>query len=147
MKNVFLLLALLAGALIPVQTTYNALLGRSLGNAVQATTASFLVATLVMLLGVVATRTALPTGAQLGAVPPLAWAGGAIGAAYIMAVVWAAPRVGIASVTILVVVGQVLSAMLIEHFGWFGAAHHPISLWRVAGVALLLAGILAIRKA
>lgn len=146
MKNLFLLVALLAGALIPVQTIFNGLLGRSLGNTVQATTASFLVATLAMLLGAAATQTALPTGAQLGAVSPLAWLGGAIGAVYITGVVFVAPRIGIATVTVLVVVGQVLSAMLIEHFGWLGAPQQPLSLHRLAGVALLVLGVLAIRK-
>lgn len=141
-----LLLALLAGSLIPFQTALNSRLGAALGNGVQATAASFVVATLAMLLLLAATQTAVPTMAQAGAVPPLAWLGGVLGAVYVTGVVFLAPRLGVGSVTILLIAGQVLSAMLIEHFGWLGAPQHPITALRLAGVGLLVVGILAIRR-
>ncbi|HEX8658679.1 MAG TPA: DMT family transporter [Hymenobacter sp.] len=146
MKLLPLLLALLAGCLIPFQTAFNARLGTALGNGVQATTVSFVIATLAMLLLLAATQTAVPTAAQAGAVPPLAWFGGVIGALYVTAVVWLAPRLGVASVTVLLIAGQVLAAMLIEHFGWLGAPHHPLSALRLGGVVLLAVGIWAMRQ-
>ena len=146
MKPFPFVLALLAGCLIPFQTTLNARLGTSLGNGIQATAVSFVVATLAMLLLMAATQTALPTAAQVGAVPPLAWLGGVIGALYVTAVVLLAPRIGVASVTVLLLAGQVLSAMLIEHFGWLGAPQHPVTALRLGGVVLLVVGILAIRR-
>lgn len=56
------------------------------------------------------------------------------------------PRLGAAASLCLVVLGQLLAALLVDHFGWLGFPQHSISLVRVAGVALLLAGVVLITR-
>jgi bacterial/archaeal transporter family-2 protein len=56
------------------------------------------------------------------------------------------PRLGSATMVTLIIVGQLLAGMLIDHFGWLGAAIHPVSLPRLLGVALLLLGAYLISR-
>jgi bacterial/archaeal transporter family-2 protein len=50
------------------------------------------------------------------------------------------PRLGSAMMIALVVTGQLLAGMVIDHFGWLGVAVHPITPLRVLGLAALLVG-------
>ena len=50
------------------------------------------------------------------------------------------PRVGAAGTTTLIVAGQFVVAMLIDQFGWFGVPQSSLSLTRIAGAVLLVAG-------
>jgi bacterial/archaeal transporter family-2 protein len=142
----YLLLALLGGALIPVQTSMNAALSRALGGPFYASLAVFGIAALAMTVVIGVLRAPVPMGAQLAAAPWWGWLGGVIGAIYIFLLVFLAPRIGIATATGFVVGGQILAAVLIDHFGLFGFARHALNLPRLGGVALLLAGLWLIKK-
>lgn len=56
------------------------------------------------------------------------------------------PRLGGTGMVTLVIVGQLLMGMLVDHFGWLNVPVHPISLARVAGMALLLGGAYLISR-
>ncbi len=49
-------------------------------------------------------------------------------------------RLGAATALALIIIGQLTVGLVIDHFGLFDMAVHPVDIWRVAGVALLLAG-------
>ena len=78
-------------------------------------------------------------GAFLDA-PWYLYTGGLIGVLITYAVVISIPKLGAAVATTAIIVGQVLSAVLIDHFGLFGLNHVPFNWWKVLGVALLAAG-------
>lgn len=58
----------------------------------------------------------------------------------------AAPRIGMAVAVTLVVGGQVIMALAIDHFGWAGMLQKSITLSKLGGVALVIAGIWLIKK-
>lgn len=140
-----LAVALLAGAVVPFQAGSNAALGRALGHPLWATVASLLVSLLVVLPVLIGMRAGAP---DLGAAirgPWWLWIGGIAGVAYITAALVLTPRLGAANFIVCVVAGQVVASLFIDHFGLMGLAAKPANLTRVAGVALIVAGMLVVQ--
>ena len=71
---------------------------------------------------------------------PLYYAGGVLVAFYILAVTFSAPRIGVGNAIFFVLVGQIVAATLIDHFGLFGARISPLTVQRGIGIALMAAG-------
>ena len=92
------------------------------------------------ILSVVA-RTSVPSPSSAIAAPWSAWLGGVLGAAYAVAVVMLARPLGAATLTALVVTGQLVCSVVLDHFGLLGFELHAASVGRVIGCALLVVGI------
>jgi bacterial/archaeal transporter family-2 protein len=84
--------------------------------------------------------------ARLTAAPLSAWLGGIFGAVYAMVTVILARHVGAATLIALVVTGQLLCSVLLDHFGVLGFDTRPATLWRVAGCGLMVSGFFLIWK-
>ena len=78
--------------------------------------------------------------------PWYAWTGGLYGAVFVVAAAWGVPRLGVATTITLMVAGQLLIGLALDHFGAFGAPTHPINLGRLAGVALVIGGVVLVRR-
>ena len=139
------ILIFLAGAMTAAQPPTNAVLARASGSVIFAAFLSFAVGTLALIAVALATQPRLSIGA-LREVPWWAWLGGFYGAFFVAAGAFAAPRIGVASLITIAVAGQLLAALLIDHFGGFGMTATPISLGRVMGVLLVVAGVLLVRR-
>ncbi|VVD67331.1 DMT family transporter [Pandoraea fibrosis] len=140
-----LAIAMLAGAVVPFQAGSNAALGRALGHPLWATVASLLVSLIVVLPVLLAMRAGAPDiGAAIRG-PWWQWIGGIAGVAYITAALILTPRLGAANFIVCVVAGQVVASLVIDHFGLMGLAARPANLARVAGVALIVAGMLVVQ--
>lgn len=137
-----ILLAVFGGMAIALQALVNARLQQSAGNSVLAATISFGV-------GFVALALALSTqsvrGHSLAAAPWWAWLGGLLGAFYIVMSIVLLPRIGAAALISAAVFGQMIFALIADHYGLLGTQVRSASLPRVMGAALLLAGVLLIR--
>jgi transporter family-2 protein len=72
--------------------------------------------------------------------------GGLIGALYVITTVVASPRIGIATFMTLIIGGQLLMSLILDNYGWLGAAVKAINVSRVAGMALVVIGILLIKR-
>lgn len=140
-----IVLSLLAGVLLPVQAGVNAQLARYVGNPVLAALCSFLVGSLTLLLFTLFLGVRLPTSAQVAQSPPWVWLGGALGAFYVGSLVILAPRLGAATLMSLVISGQMLASLVLDHYGVLGFAAHPLTLWRMLGAIFVVAGMLLIR--
>src|ERR1700683_4498446 len=131
-------LALLCGVVLTSEIGSNALLGKLLGN-------SYIPAAVNMLIGVVTTgilllivHKPLPVAQTAAAVPWWIWiAGGALGTVYLTGNILLAPKLGAGALVGLVVTGQLLFAVLCDHFGWLGFAQHSVSALRGLGCLLL----------
>jgi bacterial/archaeal transporter family-2 protein len=145
MQYVYMLFAVIAGAMIPVQTEFNTQLGKSFGSAWSASAAVLFVAAIAMTLLAVTARAPLPSVAQATNAPLTAWFGGILGGLYVLALILLAPKLGAANLVVFVVVGQLIAALTIDHFGLIGFAVHQINVPRIAGVALLTGGAALIR--
>lgn len=144
--SLFAMLAvILGGAAASLQAPTNARLTTAVGSPVNAALISFAVGTVA--LGVVAlAMQARPDVAATRALPWYIWIGGLYGAAFVVAATWGVPRLGVATTIILMVAGQLLHSLVLDHIGFLGMPKQPISLGRVAGVGLVIAGVLMVRK-
>jgi transporter family-2 protein len=140
----YFILAFVAGLALTIQVGINSTLRRGLGNPTTATLVSFLVGTVGLALFLLLTRATLPTKAAIASVPTWAWFGGLVGAFYVATTVIVGPRLGSATLLALVVLGQLLAALVIDHYGWIGFPEHPISTLRIVGAILLFGGVLLI---
>jgi transporter family-2 protein len=145
----WMLLTLVAGAVLPVQGAINGLLRHDLGAPFVVGTISFVVATLSML-AVLLVTLLLMDGArpQLGglkAMPWWGWIGAVCGATYVTTVFTAIPAIGTAATVGLTVAGQQIVSLFVDRHGWFRLPQREISALRFAGVAVLLIGVAVIK--
>ena len=140
-----LLLAVIAGAVVPFQSAINANLGRGLGHPLWATLASLLVSIVVLLPVIVAMRLPLPTLAFITKAPLWMWAGGAFGVCFISLALMLLPKLGASGFIALALAGQVVASLALDHFGLFGLVERQMTLPRVLGAVLLIAGVVLIQ--
>jgi transporter family-2 protein len=141
----YLLLAVAAGAMLPVQAGVNAQLARFVGGPVAASFVSFLVGTIALLLLAFVVVRPLPSGSRLAGAPWWVWVGGLLGAFYVVGVIVSAPRLGAVALIAAVVAGQSVCSVLVDQFGWVGFREHAATPGRLAGLALLFAGVALVR--
>lgn len=139
----YVVFALVAGSMLPLQAGVNAILSRWVGGVIPAALVSFAVGTLALL--VVALVFARPAVERVGEAPAWVWIGGLLGAFYVAGAIVTAPRLGAVLFLAVLLAGQSLSSLVVDHFGWVGFEEHPISLGRIVGVLLLAAGVALVR--
>ncbi|HET9041302.1 MAG TPA: DMT family transporter [Gemmatimonadales bacterium] len=142
----FLLVAVLAGAMLPVQTGVNVQLRGLLGQPLAAALVSFVVGTLGLAAVVAALRVPVPVGTVWERSDWWHWSGGLLGAAYIAVTVVLAPRLGAATLIAALVAGQMAASLIVDHYGWVGFAEHAVSPMRLAGAALIVVGVVLVRR-
>ncbi len=146
MRALAYILGIVAGLGLSVQVGMNTQLRKTLHGPNAAALVSFLVGTVALLALLLVLRTPLPTRDTLAAVPVWAWFGGLFGAFCVASSTVVAAEIGATSLLALVLLGQLATALVIDHFGWLGLPMHPITWVRVAGVVLLGAGVWLITR-
>jgi len=142
----YLLLALVAGAMMPTQAAINNKLAGYVASPISAAFISFLVGTAGLFVYLLATGTSLNSLVNIKDAPPVAWIGGLLGAFFVASTVILAPRIGVAMTFSLIVAGQMLITLVLDHFGFLGLPVKEISLPRVGGILLIVAGVAIIRR-
>ncbi|MDO9330928.1 MAG: DMT family transporter [Pseudomonas sp.] len=140
-----LALAVVAGAVVPFQSAINANLTRGLGHPLWATLVSLLVSIVVLLPLMLAMRLPLPSLAFISKAPLWMWAGGAFGVCFISLALMLLPKLGASGFIALALAGQVVASLVLDHFGWFGLVERQMTLPRVLGAVLLIAGVAMIQ--
>ena len=77
--------------------------------------------------------------------PWISWSGGLFGAFFVGIAIVMVPRLGAATTLALIVVGQMICSLAMDHFGLFGVPQHPVSLMKAAGAVFLILGVALIR--
>jgi len=138
-------LAILAGAMISFQAPINAMAGQRLGHVLGGAALSFLVGTLALLIMVaIAARNDIDFDAASSLAPYL-YLGGILGAIYVALSIWLTPKLGVGAVIALGIAGQVVASLALDHFGLLNLAVREISLGRLSGAVLVVAGALMVR--
>ena len=140
------LVALLIGFALPVQSGVNAQLRIGVGHPLLAAFISFAVGTIALLGLNVALRVPLPAGEAVSKLPWWHWIGGLLGAAYIYLAVLLAPRLGAATLVAAIVSGQMVASLLLDHFGWVGYPQQSLTPLRAVGALLVIGGVLLIQR-
>lgn len=145
----YFLLALISGAVSTIQAGVNTRLLSYLGNPILTSLINFSV-------GALSLSVVYGAGVYLGwqTVPPLAvfaqtkpwmWTAGLLGAFFVFATVLCSPKIGFANVFSLIVAGQIILAVIFDHFGLLGAPLHLLTPLRAAGIMLLIISIYLIQ--
>jgi transporter family-2 protein len=131
--------ALAIGAVLAAQAPLNSTLGRHVGG-LPATTIAL--GTSFLALAVLTLVAGQAGGFGDVGKPPLyvLIGGGIVGALYVGSIVWTVRALGVTGLSVATLAGQFAAAMVIDHFGWLGVDRSPITIAKLAGVALVAAG-------
>lgn len=138
-------MALLAGAILPFQAAANANLGRALGHPFWGATTSLTISLAVTVPMLILAKAPMPNIENAWHGPWWLWIGGVLGAVYVASATALTPRLGATGFLVAVVTGQMVTAVLFDHFGLMGLEPKPINLVRVLGVLLILGGVFLIQ--
>jgi transporter family-2 protein len=144
-NNLYLLVALITGAGIAVQALANYRLSTALGTPVWGAVGQFVVGLLLLLAIAIAMRQPAPDTDGLSRMPWWGWTGGVSGALFIVVSIVLTPRLGTALTLASITVGQLVAALVLDHYGWLGATVVRLSMPRLLGAACLLLGIVLMR--
>ena len=146
-KELFVALAFLAGVAITFQSGINAELNTLTRNPVVSTLISFLAGTLLLVLIISVTT---PGGFKQMPVPNASnwwkFIGGFLGALYVCTVIVTFPKLGAATTLSLIIAGQLVSAVVFDHYGFLGFAVKTINIYRVIGILMIIGGVLLVRR-
>lgn len=140
MKLPLYLLTIFLGVVLAVHLSMNGKVGSVLNNARVGNALFWCIGAL----GAVAIGL---TGWQSGAlapikqVHPLLLTAGVLGASLVFAIAWLIPQVGAGPVMITLLAGQVIGGLVMSHFGWLGSPVQPVTLTKIAGVAVMIGGV------
>lgn len=147
MRYLLMFFTFIIGVLIPVQAILNARLGRQTGGALMGSLMSFFTGFICLLILNLITNTNAVIGIKPMATGPwYIWLGGLIGAIFVGYITWVNQQHGVALTFALVISGQIFISLLIDQFGLFGSTVIPISTEKIIGAALIIAGIIFIKK-
>ncbi len=141
----FIAAALTVGALIPFQLVFNAQLGTFTKSPYTAALIIFLVGAAVLGFITLFVRQPMPVLIEFIKAPPTMWLGGVIAVLYILAVVIITPKLGVGTTAVMIIAGQILMALLLDHFGAFGNPINAINWYRVVGAVFVISGVYLIR--
>ncbi len=141
----FFVVALMVGAGYPIQAGVNATISQYQGHPLLAAFTNTTVASLVLLVLIVAMRIPFPAMGQLVAAPFWAWGGGFLGAFFVFSSLVLAPKMGAAAYVSTTIVGTMTAALIIDHFGFLAYKPQAITLQRFVGAVMVIGGMFLIQ--
>jgi transporter family-2 protein len=144
-KLQWIIMALVSGAFLPIQAGLNSKLGKAVANPIYASLFSFIVGAIGLSLYILLSRQSFSL-AGIKSAPASIWLGGLLGAFYVTVIILAFPHLGPGLTFGLVIAGQMLTSILLEHFNVLVAQQQNISLMKIVGVMLVIVGVVIIRK-
>jgi len=137
----FLPVAVVVGALLPVQFALNSALTTFTRSPAATAAVSYGVGLLALTLGLtVFHRGRVPLGRLAGA-PGWSFLGGVVGSAYVIGSVVLTRLLGAGLAVSLVIAAQVVAGLALDHFGWFGTVRRPMNKARTLALLLLLTAL------
>ena len=135
----FATIMLLAGIGIPVMAAMTSSLGKHLNSPVAASAFAFFMAFCIALLALMITDKSFVK--QIPSAPKYLFVAGAFIAFYVLSISFVAPHFGIGNAIFFVLLGQLLSAAIIDHYGLFGAQINHLSMMRISGILVMVLGV------
>ena len=140
MRTPLLFLSMFLGVVLTVHLAMNGAVGAALGNPRVGNAVFWCIgAVTAVIIGATGWQAGALSG--LGSVNPIMLTAGAFGATLVFAIAWVIPQVGAGPFTFALLGGQIISAMVLSHFGWLGSPKQPVVTANLIGVAIMIAGI------
>ena len=146
MKPSLYLLTIFLGVVLTVHLAMNGKVGAAIGNPRVANMVFWCIGAVgAIVIGLTGWQTGALSG--VGQVNPLLLTAGLMGASLVFGIAWLFPRVGAANATIALLFGQIVSSLVLSHYGWLGSPTQPITMRSVLGALVMLVGVvLATRR-
>jgi transporter family-2 protein len=138
-------LLFLGGALTALQGPANARLSQGVGSVINGALVSFIIGTVALAI-IALFMQVRPEGQAVRSIPWWGWLGGLYGCLFVTSIAWGVPKLGVGTTLTVVVAGQLLLAVVLDHFGAFGTPVQPISGSRIAGLLMVIGGVLLVRR-
>lgn len=140
MKAYLYVLTMFLGVVLTVHLAMNGKVGAVLGNPRVGNALFWCIgAVTAVLIGLTGWHAAALSG--LRQVNPILLTAGAMGATLVFAIAWLIPQIGAGPMTLMLLAGQILSAMMLSHFGWLGSPVQPVTAINIVGALIMLGGI------
>jgi transporter family-2 protein len=146
MKILFYLLPILAGVAITVQSGINSQLRTAIQHPVMAAFISFLVGTVALAILLLFSKAAYPSLDQYTTISWYKFTGGLFGVFVVTVTLLSVAEIGAANMFVLLIAGQLITALLMDHFGVLGMRANPINLQKFVGILLLVCGAYIVNK-
>ena len=128
------------GVVLTVHLAMNGAVGAAIGNPRVGNALFWCIgAVMALLIGATGWQTGALSG--LRNVNPLLLTAGAMGASLVFGIAWIIPQIGAQQMTVMLLTGQILSAMMLSHFGWLGSPVAPVTLTNAMGALLMIGGV------
>ena len=137
---------ILGGALQTCGAAMNGQLNKSLVNPFLASAVSFLIITFFFIALFFAMPHPLPGLENIRQMPWWAVFGGLVGAVQVFAGLMFVQKIGTGNFTAITVTAALIASLVIDHFGWFRMDSHPATPMRLAGIVLLVGGVVLITR-
>jgi len=135
-KLIYVFMAAAAGLAMAVQGSLNALLGKVIGF-LESTLVVHVLGTLILCFLLFVLHLGEGNWSQWQQAPWYAYLGGGLNVLIIFGVLFSISRLGVTNATNVIIVFQILTAVLIDHCGWFGVEKKPFRWWDILGIVLL----------
>jgi bacterial/archaeal transporter family-2 protein len=140
------LLTLLLGVVLTVHLAMNGMVGAAIANP-RVGNALFWCIGAVTAIAIGLTGWKSGALAPIGQVNPMLLTAGAMGATLVFAIAWLIPQIGAGPMTLCLLVGQIVSGMVISHFGWLGSPVQPLNAMNLAGALVMIVGVVLATRA
>ncbi len=146
MKLLFYLLPILAGVAMTVQSGINSQLRAALSHPILAAFISFLTGTIALAIIMFFTKQGFPSLNAYNNINLYKFSGGLLGVFVVTVTLLSVAEIGAANMFVLIIAGQLITAVLMDHFGVLGMKVNPISVQKSIGIVLLVAGAYLVNK-
>ena len=127
----FIVLAIIAGMMMPTQAAINNKLAGEVNSPIMAAFISFVVGTVALFIYILATGVPLNSLASLKNASIISWVGGLLGAFFVASAVILVPKLGVALTFSLIIAGQMLITLVLDHYGFLGVPVKEINVQRI----------------
>ena len=145
MKTELLLLSVGLGVVLTVHLAMNGMVGAAINNPRVGNAFFWCIgAAMALIIGF----SGWQSGAlgNLSQVNPILLTAGAMGASLVFGIAYLIPRVGAGPFTYALLAGQIVSAMVLSHYGWLGSPKQPITPMGVLGVVVMVIGVILTKR-
>ena len=146
MKYIFYILPVLAGAALAVQSGLNAQLRVALSNPILAAFISFFTGTIALALLLAVSKQALPALSVYSTISWYKFVGGLLGVFIVTNAIVSVQEIGASNMYVLIIAGQLITAVIMDHFGILGLKQNPVTFQKIAGILLLVVGAYLVNK-
>lgn len=142
----FIILAVIAGMMMPAQASINNKLADEISSPILAAFVSFVIGTIALFVYIVVAGIPLNNLGSLKIASVISWTGGLLGAFFVASTIILVPKLGVALTFSLVIAGQMLVALVLDHYGFLDVPVKEVNMQRLLGVVLIIGGVILIRR-